>query len=134
MTSPETLYTKNVSNELSFLSVTHTTCFDIRFGRYGFLKSGFNTDQLLDRLAYMCLVWFLGHKMGETCWGLNTRPEAHFLSFSMRTHTHVSDMHSHSYAHFDTATFGVSGLLKNRVIERVGAFGTVMDSSKIMTF
>ncbi len=33
MTSPETLYTKNVVKELSFLLVTHTTCFDIRFGR-----------------------------------------------------------------------------------------------------
>jgi hypothetical protein len=41
MTSPETLYTKNVVNELSFLLVTHTTCFDIQFGRYGVLKSGY---------------------------------------------------------------------------------------------
>jgi hypothetical protein len=33
MTSSDTLYMKNVLNELSFLSVTHTACFDIRFDR-----------------------------------------------------------------------------------------------------
>jgi hypothetical protein len=37
---PETSYTKNVTNELSFLLVTHTTCFNIRFGRYNILKPG----------------------------------------------------------------------------------------------
>jgi hypothetical protein len=51
MTSPETLYTKNVFNELSFLLVTYMTCFDLRFGRYGFLKSGFSAGQILDRLG-----------------------------------------------------------------------------------
>jgi hypothetical protein len=51
MTSPETLYMKNVINDLRFLLVTHTTCFDIRFDRYGFLKSSFNTDQVLDILG-----------------------------------------------------------------------------------
>jgi hypothetical protein len=51
MTSPETLYTKNVFNELSFLLVTHTTCFDTRFSRYGFLKLGFSAGQNLDRLV-----------------------------------------------------------------------------------
>jgi hypothetical protein len=50
MTSPEILYTKDVNNELSFLLVTHTTYFDLRFGRYGFLKSGFSAGQILDRL------------------------------------------------------------------------------------
>jgi hypothetical protein len=49
MTSPETLYMKNVSNKLSFLSVTHTTYFDIWFGCYEFLNSDFCTDQVLDR-------------------------------------------------------------------------------------
>jgi hypothetical protein len=51
MTSLETLYTKKVFNELNFLLVTHMTCFDIRFDRYEFLKSGFNTDQVLDTLV-----------------------------------------------------------------------------------
>jgi hypothetical protein len=41
MTSSEILYTKIVFKELSFLVLTHTTYFDIRFGRYRFLKSGF---------------------------------------------------------------------------------------------
>jgi hypothetical protein len=59
MTSPETLYTENVDNELSFLPVTHTTCFNTRFVRYEFLNSGFNTDQVLDRLVIpvFCLVF-----------------------------------------------------------------------------
>jgi hypothetical protein len=48
---PETLYTKIISNELSFLLVTHMAYFDIRFGRYGILKSGFSTGQILDRLG-----------------------------------------------------------------------------------
>jgi hypothetical protein len=55
MTSPETLYTKNVVNELRFLLVTHMTCFDIWFGRYGFLKSGFSAGQILDRLDIQVL-------------------------------------------------------------------------------
>jgi hypothetical protein len=134
LTSPETLYTKHAVNELSFLVVTHTTCFNIRFDRYEFLKLGFSVGQILDRLVYRGLVRFLGHEMGETCWVRNTRSEAHLLSFSTPTQTHVSDVHSHGYGHFSTATCGVSSLWKNWIIERVGAFGTVTDSSKIMTF
>jgi hypothetical protein len=37
---------ENVISELSFLLVSHTICFDMWFGRYRFLKSGFNTDQV----------------------------------------------------------------------------------------
>jgi hypothetical protein len=66
MTSPETSHTKNVTNELSFLLVTHTTHFDIRFGRYGISKSCFSSEHVMDRLDCSCSVWFLGHKMGET--------------------------------------------------------------------
>jgi hypothetical protein len=66
-TSLETLYTKNVSNELSFLPVTHMTYFDIWFDLYEFLKSGFSVGQILDRLVYRYLVRFLGHKISETC-------------------------------------------------------------------
>jgi hypothetical protein len=134
MTSPETLYMKNVANKLSFRPVTHTSCFNIRFDRYGFLKSGFNTDLILDSLAYRCLVRFSGQKMGETCWGLNTKSEAHLLRFPTPIETHVSDADSHVHGHFVTATCGVSGLLKNRVIERIGAFGSVTDIGNITTF
>jgi hypothetical protein len=68
MTSPETSYTKDVANEVSFLLVTHTTCFDIRFGRYGFLKSGFSARQILEQPGYTG-AWsgFLGQKKSETC-------------------------------------------------------------------
>jgi hypothetical protein len=41
---------KNVANEFSFLLVTYTTRFNIRFGRYGFLKSGYGAELSLDRL------------------------------------------------------------------------------------
>jgi hypothetical protein len=64
---------------------------------------------------YRCLVRFLQHKMVETCWGLNTRSEAHFLSFPTPTQTNISNTHSHSYGHFRTAACGVSGLLKIRL-------------------
>jgi hypothetical protein len=57
--SPETLYTKNVIDELRFLLVTHTTYFDIRFGCYEFLKEDFHTDQVLDRpiIQVLCEVF-----------------------------------------------------------------------------
>jgi hypothetical protein len=67
VTSPETSYTKNVANKLILLLVTHMTCFDIRFVRYGILKSCFSSGQVMNRLDCRCLVRFLGHRMGETC-------------------------------------------------------------------
>jgi hypothetical protein len=50
MTSLETSYMKNITNEISFHLVTHTTHFDIRFCHYGFLKSGYVAELILDRL------------------------------------------------------------------------------------
>jgi hypothetical protein len=85
MTSPKTLYTKDVVNKLSFLLVTHMTCFNKQVGCYAFLKSGFNADQVLDRLDIQVLGQFLGHKMGETCWHLKTRSGGNKLSFPMPT-------------------------------------------------
>jgi hypothetical protein len=55
MTSLETLYMKDVANKLSFLLVTHMTCFDMRFGRYGFLKSCFSARQILDNVGIQML-------------------------------------------------------------------------------
>jgi hypothetical protein len=49
MTSPETLYTRNVINELSFSLVTHTPYSNARFGHYGILKSGYGAELILDR-------------------------------------------------------------------------------------
>jgi hypothetical protein len=72
MISLENLHMKNVSNKLSFLLVTHTSCFDIQFGRYGILKLGFRSGQILDRLDIQSLIRFLGRKMSKTHWGLNT--------------------------------------------------------------
>jgi hypothetical protein len=67
MTSPETLHTEKFTNELSLPLVTHTTHLDIRFGRYGILKSCFSSGHDLDRLDCWWSVRFLGCKMGETC-------------------------------------------------------------------
>jgi hypothetical protein len=64
MTSLGTLYTKNVVNELSFLLVTHTTCFDIWFSHYGFLKSGFSAGQILNRLVIQLLAQIFGPQDG----------------------------------------------------------------------
>jgi hypothetical protein len=75
MASPETSYTKNVVNELSFLLITHMTYFDIRFGPYSIMNSGSISGQILDSLGHKCLIRFLGHKEGETCWGLNLKSE-----------------------------------------------------------
>jgi hypothetical protein len=66
MTSLETLYTKNVANELSFLLVTHMTYFDTRFGRYGFLSQVTVLIRFWTDWAYRCLVRFLGHKKCKT--------------------------------------------------------------------
>jgi hypothetical protein len=63
MTSPETLYTKNVVNELRFLLVTHMTCCDIWFGHYGFLKSGFCAGQM-DSLGIQVLAQVFGPQDG----------------------------------------------------------------------
>jgi hypothetical protein len=69
MTSPETLYTKNVINELSFLLVTHTTSFDLGFGRYGILKSGYGADQIVDRLGIQVFDQVFGPQEVQTLLG-----------------------------------------------------------------
>jgi hypothetical protein len=58
MTSLETSYTKNVANKLSFLLVTDTTRFDVRFGLYGALNFCFSSEQVMDRLDHRRLVRF----------------------------------------------------------------------------
>jgi hypothetical protein len=60
MTSLETSYAKDVTNELSFLLVTHTTCSDIGFDCYRLLKSGFGARQILDNLG----IHMLGQDFG----------------------------------------------------------------------
>jgi hypothetical protein len=69
MTFPKTLYTKNVSNEVIFLLVTHTTCFNIRFGRYGILISGSSSGQILDGLGIHVLGQVFGPQRGRNMLG-----------------------------------------------------------------
>jgi hypothetical protein len=75
MTFTKTSHMKNVANELSFLLVTHTTHFSIRFSCYGVLNSCSSSKHVKDRSDCIRSVRFLGHKMGETCWGLNIASE-----------------------------------------------------------
>jgi hypothetical protein len=66
---------KNVPNKISFPLVTHMTCFDIRFCRYGILKLGSSSGQILDRLGIQVLDLVLGHNMSESRCGLNKSSE-----------------------------------------------------------
>jgi hypothetical protein len=50
MTCLETLYTKDVANEISFLLITHMTYSDARFDSYRILKPGPGAEDFLDRL------------------------------------------------------------------------------------
>jgi hypothetical protein len=103
MTSLETSYMKNVPNERRFVLVTHMASFDIWFGCYGILKSASISGQILDGLGHECLIRFLGHKEGETCWGLNTETGGSQLSFPSPTQTHVFDNRNNSYGHLSIA-------------------------------
>jgi hypothetical protein len=51
------------------------TCFDIRFCRYGILKLGSSSGQILDRLGIQVLDLVLGHNMSESRCGLNKSSE-----------------------------------------------------------
>jgi hypothetical protein len=102
MTSLETLYTKNVFNELSFLLVTHMTCFDIRFGRYVFLNQVSVLDRFWTDWVHKYLIRFLGPKICKTCSGQNTKSRGNKLSFLTPTQTHISDNRSNSYGHLST--------------------------------
>jgi hypothetical protein len=49
MNFSETLPSKNAVIEHNFMLVTHMAYSDTRFGRYGFLKSGYSAELILDR-------------------------------------------------------------------------------------
>jgi hypothetical protein len=66
MTSPETLYMKNTVNELSFLLVTHTDYFNIRFGCYGFLKLGYGAELFGTAWTLERNLSFKGPKMSQS--------------------------------------------------------------------
>jgi hypothetical protein len=101
MTSQETSYMNNIVIELRFLLVTHTTCFDLWFSRYRILNQVSVLDRFLIDWVY-CLVRFLGYKMGEPCWGLNTKCGGNKLRFPTPTQTHVFDNRSNGYSHLST--------------------------------
>jgi hypothetical protein len=49
------LYTKDVTNKLSFPLVANTTSFGIQINRYDFLESDFAAEQILDKLTIQAL-------------------------------------------------------------------------------
>jgi hypothetical protein len=103
MTSPETLYTKNVTNKLSFLLVTHMTCFDIRFGRYGILKSDSSFGQILDKMDRGVEFSSLRLKKRESWQGLITDSVGHLLILSTPMQSQDFANHSDGYDHSKTA-------------------------------
>jgi hypothetical protein len=82
MTSLETLYMKNAVNEHSFAPVTHTTYSDIRFGRYGFLKTEQGAELILDRTVRWVNLSGLRSKKRQSWRGLIIDLAASLLSFS----------------------------------------------------
>jgi hypothetical protein len=110
MASPKTFYTKDVVNELSFLLVTHTTYFDIRFGRYKFWKSGFNTDLVLDRLGIHALGQAFGPQDGWNLLGSEYTIWRLLSQLSNAYSSHDFDDHHNGYSHSTTALMrSVSG-------------------------
>jgi hypothetical protein len=51
MSSPESVYEKCRQRTQLSAGYSHMTCFNVRYGHYGFLKSGFSAEQILDRLG-----------------------------------------------------------------------------------
>jgi hypothetical protein len=94
------------------------TSFDIQFGRYRFFKSGFSAGQILDRLGIHVLGQVLGHKMGETSWGLNTSSEGNKVSFLTPTQTHVFDNCSNCYVRLSTSHVRSSSVAANLIRNR----------------
>jgi hypothetical protein len=90
MTSPETLYTKNVFNEVSFPLVTHTTYSDAWFHRYEILKSGQGAEDFLDRLDILM--------NDQVLWAEDIRILVRFVYRFHRPLTQLSN--AYSYTHF----------------------------------
>jgi hypothetical protein len=103
ITSPETLYMKDVANELSFLLVTHMTCFVIRFGCYRFLKSGFSARHILDNLGIQVLGQVFGAREGSDLLGSEYTSEGNKVSFLMPTQTHVFHSRRNGYDYLNIA-------------------------------
>jgi hypothetical protein len=103
MTSPETSYTKNGTNELGFPLVTQTTYSGIRFGRYGFLKSGYGADLISDRTDRGVEFLSLRPKKRESWRGLITDNIGHWLILSTPTQSHDFVNHNNGYGCLRTA-------------------------------
>jgi hypothetical protein len=85
---PETLYTKNAINELSFTLVTHTAYSDRRFRRYGFLNSGYGAELFWTAWTLERNPSFRGPKMSGSGRGLIMISAAYLPSSSTPTRTH----------------------------------------------
>jgi hypothetical protein len=103
MTSLETLYTKNAVIEHFFPLVTDTAYSDTQFGCYGFLKSGYGAELILDRTDRWVNFSGLRPKKLESWSGLFTDYVDHLTCFPAPTHIHIFGNHSNGYDHLKTA-------------------------------
>jgi hypothetical protein len=87
----------------------------------------------MDRLGHKCLVRFLGHKGGETCWGLNTKSGGNQLSFLTPTQTHVFNSCSNGYGRSSTAHVR-SSTAEHLISQRLGALATVSNGEDFIFY
>jgi hypothetical protein len=103
LTSPETLYTKNVINKLRFLLVTHSTYFDTRFGCYRFLKSGYRAGQILGRLDIPVLDKVFGPQEAQKLPGFEHEFCSQYGQLSNAYSNTGFNSWSNGYSHLNTA-------------------------------
>jgi hypothetical protein len=103
MTLSETLHTKNAVNEHSFTSVSHVGYSDTRFGRYGFLKSGYSAELFWTGWTLERNPCFKGPKTSGSGRALITDSIAYLPGSSMPTQTHDFGNHNNGYGRSRTA-------------------------------
>jgi hypothetical protein len=99
MTTPETLNTEVVSNELRFPLVTRTVSSDARFDSYELLKSGHGAEWFWTDWTYE----WISQAWGIRSVNLGESYVANLLIFSTPTHTYDFIYHSNGYNHLNTA-------------------------------
>jgi hypothetical protein len=134
MTSPETLYMKNAVIDHSFPLVTYTAYSNTRFGRYGFLKSGYGAELILDRTDRWVNFSCLRNKKRESWWGLFTDYIDHLTSFPALIHTHIFGNHSNGYGHLKQPTCGVSWIAGNPILQRLRNLDSISKTTRIVIF
>jgi hypothetical protein len=76
----------------------------------------------------------LGHKMGETCCGRNTKSRGNELSFLTRTQTHVFYNHSNGYDRLSTAYAQRSVIAEKPISQWFGGLATVLNGEDFIFY